>query len=334
MSNKIRVLVVDDSSLMREAIKTILNSDSSIEVVGTAKSADEALSKAIILKPNVITMDINMPGKSGLDAINEIMSTQPTSIIVVSTMNVNVIIKALSFGAMDFITIDQDVEQVSKALIEKIKIASTITPIHRVVSKPPKIEKIERKKGDLARVVAIGVSTGGPQALQVLLSALPAGFPAALIIVQHMTAGFIEGLAEWLKTNSALDICVAKSGELLKNATVYLAPDIYNLKVSNGASIVLSEPAKKMMHVPSIDVMMKSVAEAYGERAIGVIMTGMSRDGVEGIRAIKDAGGTTIAQDEKSSAIFGMNKEAIGTGRVDIVAPLEKIAQELIKLVI
>ena len=171
-----------------------------------------------------------------------------------------------------------------------------------------------------------------PQALQVILAGLPANFPAALIIVQHMSAGFIGGLAEWLRTNSAIDVHVAKSGEPLKNSTAYLAPDIYNIKISDNASIVLSEPAPKAVHVPSIDVMMSSVAEVHGNRAIGVIMTGMSRDGVEGIKAIKDAGGITIAQDEKSSAIFGMNKLAIERGYIDKVLPLDSIAAELVEM--
>lgn len=332
MSDKIRVLIVDDSSLMREAIKSILNSEPLIEVVGMAKDADDAVVKAVALKPNVITMDINMPGKSGLEAIEKIMDVQPTSIIVLSCMNVRVIIKALSLGAMDFITIDQDVELVSKSLIDKIKIASRILPIRHFSINLPKVKKTENTNKDLTKVVAIGASTGGPQALQALLSRLPADFPAALIVVQHMSAGFIGGLAEWLGTNSVLDVRVAKSGEPLKDSTVYIAPDVYNLKISDDSSVVLSEPMDKAPHIPSIDVMMKSVAEVHGVRAIGVIMTGMGRDGMEGIKAIKKAGGVTIAQDEKSSAVFGMNKEAVLSGCVDMVLPLEKIAQELIRL--
>ena len=335
MSDKIRVLIVDDSSLMREAVRAILESDGSIEVVGMAKDADDAVAKTIALKPNVITMDINLPGRSGLEAISDIMNVQPTSIIVLSTMSVRAIIKALSLGALDFITIEQDVENVSKSLIEKIKIASRITPIkHPVVSRPPqKPITTVTGKGKPTRIVAIGISTGGPQALQVLLASLPANFPAALVIVQHMSAGFIVGLADWLKGTSAMDVCVAKSGEPLKNSTVYLAPDVYNLKINDDSSVVLSEPSAKTLYAPSIDVMMKSLAETHSNRVIGVIMTGMSRDGVEGIKAIKAAGGFTIAQDEKSSIIFGMNKEAICTGCIDMVVSLENMAQELIRLV-
>ena len=334
MSDTIRVLIVDDSSIMREAIRSILNSDSSLEVIGMAKDGDDAIKKTIALKPDVITMDINMPNMGGLEAIENIMNAQPTPIVVVSSMDVSVIVKALGMGAMDFITVDQDIGQVSKDMIRKIKIASRVRPIRHAIPKTTKTIEIPSVKKALIKIVAIGVSTGGPQALQILLSGLPRGFPATVVIVQHMTLGFIEGLAEWLKTSSALDIRVAKSGEPLKNSTVYFAPDIYDLKINEACSVVLSEPAVKTPHIPSIDAMMKSVAHAFGANAIGVIMTGMSRDGVAGIKAIKEAGGTTIAQDEKSSAIFGMNKEAICTGCVDTVLPLEKIAQELVRLVV
>ena len=334
MSDKIRVLIVDDSSIMREAIRSILNSDPSLEVIGMAQDGREAVSKTTALKPDVITMDLNMPKMSGLEAVEKIMDILPTPIIIVSSMDVNVIIKALGVGAMDFVTVNQDIGQVSADLIRKIKIASRVRAIRRFTPTPPKKLEIKRESGTLTKIVAIGVSTGGPQALQLLLAGLPKGFPATVVIVQHMTATFIDGLAEWLRVSSILDVCVARAGDPLKNSTVYLAPDIYNLKINEACSIVLSESEVKTPHIPSIDVMMQSVAQTFGSNAIGVILTGMGKDGVEGIKAIKEAGGTTIAQDEKSSVIFGMNKEAICTGCVDIVLPLDKIAQELIRLVV
>lgn len=334
MSDKIRVLIVDDSSIMREAIKTILSSDSSLEVVGMAQDGRDAVRKTVALKPDVITMDMNMPNMDGLEATEDIMRIQPTPIIVVSNMDVKVIIKALGLGAMDFVAVDQDIEQVSADLIRKVKIASKVKAIRRFTPTPPMKLEIKRESGTLTKIVAIGVSTGGPQALQLLLGSLPKGFPATVVIVQHMTATFIDGLAEWLRVSSILDVCVARAGDPLKKSTVYLAPDIYNLKISEAGSVVLSEPEVKTPHIPSIDEMMKSVAQTFGTNAIGVIMTGMGRDGVEGIKAIKKAGGITIAQDEKSSVIFGMNKEAICTGCVDIVLPLDKIAQELVRLVV
>jgi two-component system chemotaxis response regulator CheB len=183
-------------------------------------------------------------------------------------------------------------------------------------------------------VVALGISTGGPQALQILLSKLPANFPAGILIVQHISSGFIQGLVEWLRVTSSLDIRVAKVGDTLRNGTIFFAPDDMHMTVDKQEKIVLKEDvSKKMLHVPSIDVMMQSVAEAYRGNAVGVIMTGMGRDGVEGISAIKSSGGYTLAQDEKTSAIYGMNKLAVEQGVIDRVLALEYIADELIRVI-
>jgi len=331
MSEKIRVLIVDDSALMREAIRSILGSDPSIEVVGVAKNGKEGVKKAATLKPDVITMDLKMPMMTGLEAIQEIMRENPIPIIVVSTMDVKVIIKALGIGAMDFVAVTQEIEEIAKDLVQKVKIASRVKPLRRIRLNPPKALPAARKKAGF-KMVAIGVSTGGPQALEVLLSGIHKDFPAGVLIVQHIAAGFVGGLAQWLKANSGLDVRVAKSGDTLKKDTVLFAPDGYNIGIDNNGMISLSEDTRKAsVHVPSIDSMMKSVARAYGKDAIGVIMTGMGHDGVEGIKAIKAAGGMTIAQDENSSVVFGMNKVAIETGCVDKVVPLERIAEEIIK---
>ncbi|MFH1414370.1 MAG: chemotaxis-specific protein-glutamate methyltransferase CheB [Candidatus Omnitrophota bacterium] len=333
MQEKIRVLIVEDSVFVRQAIKSVLNSDPDIQVIGTAKDGKEAIEKNTVLKPNVITMDINMPEMSGLEAIERIMEEQPVPIVVVSSMDVNVVIKALAIGAMDFVSVTQDIEQVAKDLIEKVKISSRVKPLRRMkINASPVDSKLVQKK-EIFRIVAVGISTGGPQALEMFLSNLPKDFPAGILIVQHISKGFIDRLAEWLNLHCPLDVRVAKAGETLKSSTVLIAADDYNLTIYSKDTIVLSEGAKNALHVPSIDVMMKSVADVYGEHAIGVVMTGMGYDGVEGIRAIKNAGGVTIAQDEKSSAIFGMNKAAIETGCVDKIVSLDKIAGELIKLV-
>jgi two-component system chemotaxis response regulator CheB len=333
MMDKIRVLIVDDSALAREALKEIINSDSGLEVIAEAKDGREGVEKALVLKPDVITMDLKMPLMGGLEAIEEIMNKMPIPIIVVSSLDVSVIVKALSIGVMDFVAITQDIEKISEDLIEKIKIASRIKPIRRikipVCSKKSVVAKVET-----AKVVVIGVSTGGPQALQVVFAGLPSGFKAGVLVVQHIANGFIEGLAEWLKSCCALDISVAKSGEILKSGSILFAPDNYNLHILGTGEINLKEDiTRKMSHVPSIDEAMKSAAEAYGENAVGVLMTGMGRDGVEGLKAIKMSGGKTIAQDEKSSVVFGMNKAAIDCGCVDVVVPLEEIAGEVTRSV-
>jgi len=333
MDKKIRVLIVDDSSLMRSAIESILRSDNKIEVVGTASDGAEAIKKTKVLKPDVITMDLKMPIMGGFEAIEKIMSEIPTPIIMVSTMEVEVIVKALGIGAMDFVPVTQDINAISRNLIGKVKIASKVKAIKRIKIEPLKAKKIFKKR-KISKVVAIGVSTGGPQALQVVLSQLPKNLPAGIVIVQHMSEGFIAGLAEWLKSTSSVDAKVACSKDKLKSGVAFFAPDNYDVGVDEDGVIELSESVdKSAMYVPSIDVMMKSIALAYGENAVGVIMTGMGRDGVKGILEIKKAGGKTIAQDEESSVIFGMNKVAIEKGCVDKVVSLEKIADEIVKAV-
>ncbi|MBF0494279.1 MAG: chemotaxis-specific protein-glutamate methyltransferase CheB [Candidatus Omnitrophica bacterium] len=334
MPEKIRVLIADDSSLMREAIKAILESDPDIEVIGMAKDGQEAIDKALALKPTVITMDMNMPKKNGIEAIEEIMRSVPTPIIVISTMNVNVIIKALGIGAMDFVCITHDISVVKKDLLAKVKISSRVKAIRRMKIGPFSPKVIPAQHKTTSKIIAIGVSTGGPQALETVLAGIPSDFPAGIAVVQHISEGFINGLAEWLGTTSGLEVKVARSGDVLKKGTVLLAPDKYNFTLNGEGVVILKEPVsqKAVQQIPSIDELMCSVAASYGDRAVGVIMTGMSSDGVKGIREIKHAGGITISQDEKSSVIFGMNKLAIETGCVDRVIPLDRIAKELIEL--
>ena len=333
---KIRVLIVDDSALMREALKSIIEQNSEIEVVGLAKNGKEGVEKALLLIPDVSTMDMKMPMMSGLEATEAIMEELPIPIIVVSSMDITVIVKALSIGAMDFVAVTSDIETIAADLITKIKIASRVKPLRRMKIKPCGIKtpKELSNKGTL-KAVAIGISTGGPQALQQILSKLPLDFPAGILVVQHMSKGFIGGLAEWLNTTSCLHVNVANAGDFLKRGTILLAPDDLHTRIGDDGRIILSEnTSKAIIHVPSIDVMMKSVADYYQDNAIGVIMTGMGQDGVEGIRAIKRAGGRTIAQDERTSVIFGMNKVAIDTGFVDRVVPLEGMAQELTNIIL
>lgn len=332
-NRKIRVLIVDDSSLMREALKSIMIADPAIDVVGMAKDGKDGIEKAVVLKPDVITMDLKMPIMDGIEAVSRIMEDNPIPIIVVSSMETKVIVQALSIGAMDFVPVSGDIEAIAASLIEKVKIASRIKPIRRMKLRPAE-PVMGLKRPETLQVVAIGVSTGGPQALQLFLSKIPPDFPGAILIVQHMSRGFIDGLVEWLKYSTKADIRVAKAGDRITHAKVFIAPDDYHMEASDNGTIVLRENNdKSITHVPSIDVLMRSVAKAYGEDAIGVIMTGMGKDGVEGMRAIKKSGGKTIAQDEKTSVIFGMNKVAIECKCVDRIVPLESIAEELFKII-
>lgn len=335
MADRIQVLIVNDSPFMCEAIKSILEDDPQIEVVGLAKDGKEGVEKALGLKPDVVVMDLEMPIMSGFEAIEQIMEENPIPIIVVSTKDIPVLMKALGIGAMDFVEVKQGIEEIAVDLVEKVKIASRVRPLRRIKIRP--MAMTPRRGGIKAapcQIVAIGISTGGPQALQVLLSKLPVNLSCGILIVQHISRGFVEGLAEWLQANSPLDIRVAKAGDILGAGEVLLAPDDYHIKIEPGRRVILIEDSiKSNLHVPSIDVMMQSVAKTFGKEAAGVIMTGMGHDGVEGIKAIKKAGGKTIAQDEKTSVIFGMNREAIETGCVDRIIAIENIADEIVSLV-
>ncbi len=343
-TDKIRVLVVDDSPLLKNILTSIIDSDPSLEVIETADNGQEGVEKAITFKPDVITMDLTMPVMNGVEAIKKIMEDTPTPIIIASTMEIKTIIKAFGLGAMDFVSISQDVEKFGNDLIQKIKIASKVKPLKRLKTIAPFIiapiaptsteADTVVKKEKASKVVAIGVSTGGPQSLATVLSLLPHHLEAGLLIVQHISKGFINGLADWLRSGAHLNIEAARENKILKNNMVLMAPDDRHLQINANGLINLSKNRNKpIIHIPSIDVMMESVAKSYGKDAIGVIMTGMGTDGVEGIRAIKKAGGITIAQDEKTSVVFGMNKIAIDTGCVDKVVPLDKIAEEIVKIV-
>ncbi|MCX5700518.1 MAG: chemotaxis-specific protein-glutamate methyltransferase CheB [Candidatus Omnitrophica bacterium] len=334
MSDKIRVLVVDDSALEREAIKSILQSDPDIEVIGEARDGVEGVKKAYALKPDVITMDLKMPVMGGLEAIEEIMENTPIPIIVVSSLDRKIVVSALSIGAMDFVAKTDSAGQIASDLIEKVKIAIKVRPIRRIKIRPViKKEILTTPRTAATRIVVVGISTGGPQALEILLSKLPADFNAGIAIVQHISSGFVEGLVDWLKVSSRLDIRVAKAGDIMKARTVFFAPDNYNMLIDDGGRIILKEDiSKSMLHVPSIDELMKSAAKSFKDNAIGILMTGMGSDGVEGMRIIRSSGGLTIAQDEKTSVIFGMNKLAIDKGYVDRIIALERIAEELVEL--
>jgi len=328
----IRVFIVDDSALARTALRSILSSDPQLEVIGEAQDGREAVKKALLLKPDVITMDLEMPLLGGLEAIEAIMEEQPVPIVVVSSLDTKIVVRALSIGAMDFVSKTNEIDKISNELIEKVKIASRVRPLRRMRKAKP-VKKMSLSSGVDHKIIALGISTGGPQALQAFLSRLPGNLPASIVVVQHISEGFVEGLVEWLNQQSFLDVKVAKEGDDLKAATVFFAPDKVHLTVGEEGRLHLKEDlTRKMIHVPSIDVLMKSASESFGKKAIGILMTGMGHDGVDGMAAIKKVGGYTLAQDEKSSAIFGMNKLAIEQGVVAKVVSLEKMSSELISL--
>jgi len=334
VQEKIRVLIVDDSDLVRGNIQAILGSEPTIEIVGTARNGEEGVEKASLLRPSVITMDLEMPVMNGHDAIDRIMKETPTPIIVVSGQSTEAIMKTLDLGAMDFIALSGEIEDIADDLIDKVKIASRVKALRRIrTGKRLKTAGIDLKSCE-SRVIAIGISTGGPQALKTLFSAIPPDLPAGILVVQHMSPGFIEGMVEWLGNYSSIEIRIAEQWARIENARAYVAPDYRHMEIDRDGKIRLSrENDGTMMHVPSIDVMMQSVASSFGEKAIGLVMTGMGKDGVAGLKAIRESGGRTIAQDESSSVIYGMNKVAIEAGIVDSVVSLEDISTEIVRII-
>jgi two-component system, chemotaxis family, protein-glutamate methylesterase/glutaminase len=344
MSPPVRVLVVDDSALMRKLIPQILESDDSIQVVGTAMDGNFGLKKIEELKPQVVTLDLEMPGMGGLDMLKEIMRRHRIPVIAVSshtTRSASVTLKALALGAFDFVAKPSDVssrmQEIAQELISKIKAAAQSRGIAvRPEPEFPVPTRRAKSKAGLAaqptKIVAIGVSTGGPQCLHFLLSQLPPDFAGSIVVVQHMPEGFTQMFAKRLHECCALNVQEAQSGDLLLAGRVLICPGNRHLKVKRmplGDVAVLSDEARVNGHRPSADVMFRSVAEEFGPRGIGVIMTGMGEDGAQGLGLIKAGGGLTIAQGEQSCIVFGMPKAAIERGHAMRVIELEAMAGTL-----
>jgi len=339
----IRVLIVDDSPLMCKALTDILNSDPQIIVVGIAYNGKEAIDIVPKLKPDIITMDIHMPIMDGFEATKHIMAYNPTPILILSTSvfkaGMDKVFKAIYYGALDAmekgdLEINKDADS-TKLLIEKIKLLSGVKVISHPLAKLEK-EKIVSisdftKEKALDRIVAIAASTGGPQALMDVLRSFPAKFPCGIVIVQHITSGFLDGLVDWLGNESKIKVKVAQDLEQIMPGVAYIAPCEFQMRVTEESKISLANEPSYNGHRPSADILLESVARVYKEGAIGVILTGMGRDGLIGMKTIKQMRGKTIAQDEKSCVVFGMPKEAIEAGVIEKVLPLERIADEIVR---
>jgi len=340
MNKRVRVLVVDDSALMRKLIPQMLAADESIEVVGTAMDGSFCLKKIEELKPNVVTLDLEMPGMNGIDTLKEVMRKQPVPVIVVSshsTDGASVTMKALGLGAFDFVPKPKDpsahMAETARELIAKVKAAADCKLKPRILpGTRPKPEKVPAPAGAPNRVVAIGVSTGGPQALEYLLSQLPGDFPAAITVVQHMPDGFTDMFARRLDEVCPLRVKEAQSGDLLQPGRVLICPGNRHMRVKRlplGDVVVLGDEPRVNGHRPSADVLLKSAADEYKANAVGVLMTGMGDDGAEGLGAIKKEGGMTVAQNEESCVVFGMPKAAIERGYAIRVVGLDVMGSTL-----
>jgi len=341
VSHPIRVLVVDDSALMRKLIPKMVERDGSIQVVGTAMDGSFALAKIEELKPDVITLDLEMPHMDGTATLREITRKYRIPVIVVSahtTAGASATFKALASGALDFIAKPADaasahMDEITAELISKIKAAAG----GRVGAVPaiPHVPQPARQPGPRsapARIVAIGISTGGPNTLQYVLAHLPADFPGAILVVQHMPEGFTEMFARRLNDTCPIEVKEARSGDLLVAGRALICPGNRHMRVRRmplGPVAVLSDEDRVNGHRPSVEVLFRSVAQEFGPKAIAVLMTGMGDDGADAMGAVKQAGGLTIAQSAESCVVFGMPKAAIERGHAARVLSLDALANAL-----
>ena len=355
VANPVRVLVVDDSAFMRKSLTTMLEEGKQIQVVGVARNGEEAVQQVQQLKPDVVTMDVEMPGMTGLQALQQIMTKNPVPVIMVSSVTVEgaqETLQALEWGAVDFIPKQLDgvaskIAEIQKILVPKVLAARyagsklkrlTVTGAPKLsvpVAKALSSRSVSVTRG--TKLIAIGCSTGGPQALFELIPPIPADCPAGIVIVQHMPSSFTKPFAERLNNLCALEVREAVDGDEVKPGRVLVAPGGMQFRVVKKTittSVVKLAPNyEKHAHAPSVDIMLQSVAALFGERSIGVILTGMGHDGLDGMKAIKAVGGRTVAQDEASSVVYGMPKAVVEAGCAEKVVSLSKVIGEIMNMV-
>ena len=355
VANPVRVLVVDDSAFMRKSLTTMLEEGKQIQVVGVARNGEEAVQQVQQLKPDVVTVDVEMPGMTGLQALQQIMTKNPVPVIMVSSVTVEgaqETLQALEWGAVDFIPKQLDgvaskIAEIQKILVPKVlaaRYAGSKLKRLNVTGAPklavPAAKALSSRSVSVTRgtkLIAIGCSTGGPQALFEIVPTIPADCPAGIVIVQHMPSSFTKPFAERLNNLCALEVREAVDGDEVKAGRVLVAPGGMQFRVvkkSITTSVVkLSPNYERHAHSPSVDIMLQSVAALFGERSIGVILTGMGHDGLEGMKAIKAAGGRTVAQDEASSVVYGMPKAVVEAGCAEKVVSLSKVIGEIMNMV-
>lgn len=351
----INVLIVDDSIIIRKRIARMLEENRRIKVVGTASNGREALEKIEALKPDVVTLDVEMPKMNGIEALSEIMKRFNIPVIMLSAITEEgaaVTIEALELGAMDFVlkphpNDKRSKDQFSRELILKVRAAALSKTgqrkeksVQRREEQVVKSERMGREDGRkfLNPAVAIGISTGGPRTLAQVLPKIPADFPAPIFVAQHMPAGFTKTLSKRLDGTCQIKVKEARNGEMVKQSVCYIAPGDCHMRVipmtlSKGVMIKVSTHPKDALYKPSADIMMESVAQVYGKDSVGVVMTGMGSDGTKGMKAIKSRGGNTIAEDKTSCVVFGMPRSVIEAGLADIILPSTRIPDALVDLV-
>jgi two-component system chemotaxis response regulator CheB len=339
---KIRVLVVDDSAFVRQALTRMIGSAPDMEVVGTAADGAEGLQKVRALGPDVVTLDIKMPKVDGLVALQRIMTECPVPVLLLSSLTsegADVTLRGLELGAVDFVdksSVEGPMNLLAladqlQAKVRALAWARERRPVAAPAPAPAVGEPVAPARGS-TEVVVIGASTGGPPALQQIIPKLPARPDFAVLVVQHMPVGFTKSLADRLAARSPLPVREASDGEIVQPGLVLIAPAGRHMKVRRRGGVVrvvLDDEPREALHRPSVDVLMASVAKAYGARTVGMLLTGMGADGVEGLRAIRGVGGVTLAESEETCVIFGMPTPALAAGVVDRALPLYRLAEEI-----
>jgi two-component system chemotaxis response regulator CheB len=345
MSGKIRVLILDDSAVMRQLLRGGLEADAALEVVGVAPNPDVARDKIRALRPDVLTLDVEMPGMNGLTFLEQLMRESPMPVVMVSSFTesgCSTTLRALELGAVDFVTkpaadVRDHLSEWAQLVADKVRAAGVSRPrrsLHRPLPSPRKPSPRGVTIGDSgtgAAIVAIGASTGGPEAVQELLSTMPPDCPP-ILIVQHMPPRFTRAFADRLNNLCEPHIKEAEDGDRVQRGQVLIAPGDYHMRLARGGSgnlVRLSQDPPVNRHRPSVDVLFQSCAEVGG-RMVGVILTGMGEDGAHGLLAMREVGAHTIAQDEATSVIYGMPRAAADLGAATIVLPLERIAEALL----
>lgn len=343
MSKNVRVLVVDDSAYNRQTIKAMLQEDESIEVVGVASDGVDAISKTLRLKPDLITLDFEMPEMDGFSFLRWLMHERPTPVIMISSYShKNMAIKALELGALDFIAkptrrASDELKTISRDLRTKVHavMGTNMQIVARNLSMlaEDKDEPAPETFVSLYDIVSIGSSTGGPAALQIILTHLPSDLPVPVLISQHMPKGFTASLAGRLDRLCSLPVVEASDGDVLESSKVYICPGGYHmtLKRMRGGRFKLSllDGSAEDKYIPSVDKMMHSAVDAFGSRVFGIILTGMGNDGAEGMVRVSSKGGYTVAESEETAIVYGMPKEVVNAGAATKVLPLDKIASEI-----
>lgn len=338
------MLIVDDSALMRRMIGDILASDPGFVVAGTARDGREAVQEVERLRPDVVTLDIEMPVMDGLRALEEIMARRPTPVVMLSSRTRHgaaETLRSLELGAVDFVckpsgAISTDIDRVRDMLLTRLRLAAAAklvpAPVRR--DRPGTAAGLGPRPGGrpAERVVVLGSSTGGPRALDEIISGLPGDLRACVLVAQHMPAGFTAAMAERLDRISALEVREAREGDSIVEGRALIGPGSRHLVVrAKGRVRVADEPPVWGVR-PAADVLLRSAAEVFGRKSVGVVLTGMGKDGARGLRELRDAGGRTIAQDEATCVVYGMPKAAVEEGGVEMSLPLQQIAGRIVEL--